>query len=139
MLTGVARGRTLFFVIALACGVLPCHAAQPAVADGYPTRPIRFIVPQPPGGSTDIIARMISTRLAESLRQQVVVDNRPGASGTIGTDIGAKAPPDGHTIVMAYTTHTTSPSLYAKLPYDPIRDFAAITIATSAQIGRAHV
>src|ERR1043166_2557979 len=72
----------------------------------YPTKPIRMIVPQTPGGSSDLLARLIATPLSEGLRQQVIVDNRGGASGTIGTDMAAKAPADGYTIALAYTTHT---------------------------------
>jgi len=103
-------------------------------ADRYPTRPIRFIVPQPPAGTVDILARIIGQRLAEALGQPVVVDNRPGASGTVGSDLVAKARPDGYTILMTLTSHTTTPSMYARLPYDAIRDFAPITMVTSAPL-----
>ncbi len=105
-----------------------------ALAQGWPTKPIRLIVPQPPGGTSDILARALSVKLTEQLRQQVVVDNRAGASGTIGTDLAAKALPDGYTLVLIYTTHTTTPSLYSKLPYDAVNDFAPITNATSAPL-----
>jgi tripartite-type tricarboxylate transporter receptor subunit TctC len=115
--------------LALQCIVIPI-----AIAQDYPTKPIRLIVPQPPGGTSDILGRALSAKLTEQLRQQVVVDNRAGASGTIGTDIAAKAAPDGYTLLLIYTTHTTTPSLYGKLPYDPVSDFAPITIATSAPL-----
>ena len=108
-------------------------AAQPGEAS-YPTKPIRFVVPQPPAGTADILARMIGEKLSESLGKQVVIDNRPGASGTIGSDLVAKARPDGYTILMTLTSHTTTPSMYAKLPYDPIKDFAPITMVTSAAL-----
>lgn len=100
----------------------------------YPTKPIRFIVPQPPSGTADILARMIGQKLSELLGQQVVIDNRPGASGTIGSDLVAKARPDGYTILMTLTSHTTTPSMYAKLPYDPIKDFAPLSMVTSAAL-----
>ena len=98
--------------------------AQPAA--GYPSKPIRFIVPFPTGAGTDIIARQVSARLTENLRQQVVVDNRPGASTIIGTEIVAKAPPDGHTIIIASNNHAINSALFSKLPYDPVKDFAAV-------------
>jgi tripartite-type tricarboxylate transporter receptor subunit TctC len=114
--------------------ILLCPAFHAATAQDYPTKPIRLIVPQPPGGTSDILGRALSVKLTEQLRQQVVVDNRAGASGTIGSDLAAKAPPDGYTLLLIYTTHTTAPSLYGKLPYDPVSDFAAITLATSAPL-----
>ena len=116
----------------VACGVLALPA--PARAQDYPHKPIRFIVPQPPGGTSDILARVLAQKLSENLRQQVIIDNRAGASGTIGTDLAAKATPDGYTIVLVYTTHATTPGIYGKLPYDPIADFAPITIATAAPL-----
>ena len=116
----------------VACGVLALPA--PARAQDYPHKPIRFIVPQPPGGTSDILARVLAQKLSENLHQQVIIDNRAGASGTIGTDIAAKATPDGYTIVLVYTTHATTPGIYGKLPYDPIADFAPITIATAAPL-----
>jgi tripartite-type tricarboxylate transporter receptor subunit TctC len=113
---------------------LLCALFHTATAQDYPTKPIRLIVPQPPGGTSDILGRALSVKLTEQLRQQVVVDNRAGASGTIGSDLVAKAAPDGYTLLLIYTTHTTAPSLYGKLPYDPVNDFAAITLATSAPL-----
>lgn len=110
------------------------HLICVAEAQEYPTKPIRLIVPQPPGGTSDILGRALSSRLSEQLRQQIVVDNRAGASGVIGTDLAAKAPPDGYTLLLIYTTHTTAPGLYGKLPYDPVADFAPITLATSAPL-----
>jgi len=125
----------------LLCALYACCLAAPAgvyAAQGggapYPNRPIRFIVPQPPAGTADILARILGQKLAESLAQPVVIDNRPGASGTVGSDLVAKARPDGYTILMTLTSHTTTPSLYAKLPYDPIKDFAALSMVTSAPL-----
>jgi tripartite-type tricarboxylate transporter receptor subunit TctC len=111
----------------------PAWSAQPA-AEQYPVKPIRFIVPQPPSGTVDILARMLGQKLAEGLRQQVVIDNRGGASGTLGSDLVAKAPADGYTILMTMTSHTTTPSLYPKLPYDPVKDFAPVSMVTSAAL-----
>ncbi len=109
--------------------------AWPASAAGaYPDKPIRLIVPQPPGGTSDILARVLASKLAENLRQQIIIDNRAGASGTIGTDLAAKSPPDGYTLVLVYTTHATTPGIYGKLPYDPVADFAPVTLAAAAPL-----
>jgi tripartite-type tricarboxylate transporter receptor subunit TctC len=119
-------------IIALA-GALLATAAAPALAqDKYPNKPIRLIVAFPPGGSTDIIARLVAQRLAERLGQQVIIDNRGGAGGTLGTEIAARANPDGYTLTMGTTsTHVIAPAAYAKLKYDPIKDFAPITLVAS--------
>jgi tripartite-type tricarboxylate transporter receptor subunit TctC len=98
-----------------------------AFAQAWPERPIRMIVPQSAGGSTDLVARPIAQKLAEALKQSVVVDNRAGAGSTIGTDIVAKASPDGYTLLAVAASFAMSPSLYKALPFDPIRDFAPIT------------
>ncbi len=103
-----------------------------AAADAYPAKPIRFVVAFPPGGGTDIIARVIAQKLAERFAQQVVVDNRPGAGGNIGTDIVAKSAPDGYTILMGSAGPLAiNASLFAKMPFDPIRDLAPVTLAAS--------
>lgn len=104
------------------------HGAQAQrVADHFPTRPIRFVVPFAPGGSLDTLARIAGARLYESMGQPVVVDNRPAAGGTVGTDLVAKALPDGYTLLAgSISTHAIAPSLYPKLPYDPLRDFTHI-------------
>ena len=102
--------------------------ATAVLAQNYPNRPIRIIAQFTPGTSTDILARVIGQKLTESWGQQVVVDNRPGAGGVVGTEIGAKAAPDGYTLTMAVSSaFGINPTLYAKLPYDAIRDFAPIT------------
>ena len=104
------------------------HAAFPA---DWPTRSIRFIVPYPPGGPTDLMARSMSGRLAEALGQGVVVDNRPGAGGNVGAEVAAKAPADGYTLLMgAISTHSINVSLYKKLAFDPVKDFVPITQAS---------
>jgi len=101
----------------------------PAGAQAYPTKPIRLVVPFPPGGSLDVVARAIGQKLTEAWGQPVVIDNRPGAGGNIGADLVAKSAPDGYTILEgALSTHAVNVSLYSKMPYDPVRDFAPITL-----------
>jgi len=105
--------------------------AGAAHAQNYPTRPIRFIVPYVAGGAGDIFARTIGQKFYEAMGQTVVVDNRPGANAIIGTDLVAKSPPDGYTIVMGNSApFVLNPSLYAKLPYDPVKDFVPVTQGT---------
>jgi tripartite-type tricarboxylate transporter receptor subunit TctC len=107
--------------------------AAGAMAQQYPSRPVRFVVPFSPGGSTDTLARTMGTKLADALGEQVVVDNRPGGNGNIGMEIVAKSPPDGYTIVLGYIANLAiAPSLYAKMPYDPVKDFAPITQPASS-------
>ncbi len=102
---------------------------SPVLAQNYPTKPIRMIVPFPPGGTTDILARVAGQKITEAFGQQVIVDNRPGAGGNIGTELVAKSAPDGYTLLTdPGSTLTINPSLYAKLPYDVLKDFAPITI-----------
>ena len=115
-------------------------AAGGASAQSFPTKPVRFVVPFAPGGSTDTLARALGQKLSEGLGQQVVVDNRSGGNGNIGMEIVAHAPPDGHTIVLGYIANVAiGPSLYAKLPFDPVRDYEAVTLlATSPNALVAH-
>jgi tripartite-type tricarboxylate transporter receptor subunit TctC len=103
-----------------------------AAAQSYPGKPVRMLVPFPPGGGTDYTARLISQKLTEIWGQQVIVDNRPGASTTIASEIVAKAPADGYTLIMGSTNHTINPSLYPRIPYDTIKDFAPVTVAVTA-------
>jgi len=111
-------------LLSLCAGVAAAAAAH---SQSYPTRPIRIIAQFQPGTSTDILARVIGGKLTETWGQQVVVDNRPGAGGVVGTELGAKAAPDGYTLTMAVSSaFGINPTLYAKLPYDAIRDFAPI-------------
>jgi tripartite-type tricarboxylate transporter receptor subunit TctC len=101
-------------------------------AADYPERPLRFIVPFPSGGGVDIVARLVARPLSDSLKIQVVVDNRPGAAGTLGTDIAAKANPDGYTMILGSVGPVAfSPSLYRNLPYDPVRDFTPVSLVAS--------
>jgi tripartite-type tricarboxylate transporter receptor subunit TctC len=115
---------------ALVGSLLLCAAA---LAQDYPTKPIRFIVPFPPGGGNDTVARAIAQQMTPALGQPVVIDNRPGAGGSVGAEIVAKAPADGYTLFLAGVgSHAANPNLHARLPYDPIRDFAPITLVASA-------
>lgn len=116
-----------FVVVSVLMAVL--LAVSNAAAQQYPSKPIRLIVPFTPGGTTDILARMVGQKLTEAVGVQVVIDNRPGAAGNIGAAIAAKSEPDGHTLLMGHIgTLAVNPWLYDKLPYDPIRDFAPITL-----------
>lgn len=122
-------------VVALALGLAPA----PASAQGYPSGPMRVIVPFPPGGGTDILARSIAQKLHEAWGQPVVVDNRAGANGTIGTAAAAKAQPDGHTALVVPSGYAVNPSIYKSLPYDPLKDLAPVTqLAASPLILVVH-
>jgi tripartite-type tricarboxylate transporter receptor subunit TctC len=113
-------------------------ASSVAGAQAYPIKPIRLIVPLAPGGGGDLVSRLLASRLAEHLGQTVIVDNRPGGSTIIGTELVARAQPDGYTLLMATSSHGINPSLY-KLPFDPIRDFTGISFfATSPMMLTVH-
>lgn len=129
--------KTRFRLTAL---LLVLCAAFPAVAQQYPAKPIRMIIGFPPGGGTDIIGRIVGQRLSEVLGQQILPDNRGGASGQIAAELTAKAPPDGYTVMMAHiAAMSILPSLYPRLSYDPVRDFAPISlVAISPQLVVAH-
>src|SRR5208282_4150198 len=122
--------RTLRFVAFAALAAALAGAAF-AQSPAYPTKPIKLIVPFPPGGGSDLTARLLAQEMSESLGQPVVVDNKPGANGSIGANLVAKATPDGYTIVLADRgVFGVNPALYAKLPYDSTKDFSYIGIAT---------
>ena len=115
--------------LAAAMGIV-VFATPLALAQEYPTKPIRFVVPYPPGGTTDIVARGIALKLSERFGQQVVIDNRAGASTILGAEAAAKSAPDGYTLLLATsTTMSINPQVFPKLPYDPVRDFAPISLA----------
>jgi tripartite-type tricarboxylate transporter receptor subunit TctC len=123
------RSRIWTRVIPVLLALAAAAMSLPAGAQTYPTRPVKLVVPFPPGGSLDITGRLIAQRLSEMWGQAVVVENKPGAGGNIGADFVAKSPPDGYTILLgALSTHAVNPNLYAKMPYDAVKDFAPITL-----------
>lgn len=109
------------------------HALAPA-QQPYPSKPLRIISPYPPGGGNDAICRTVAPKLSERLKQQVIVDNRPGANAIVGTELAARSAPDGYTIVLIPSGHAVNATLYKKLPYDSIRDFSPITLAGSSAL-----
>jgi tripartite-type tricarboxylate transporter receptor subunit TctC len=126
------EAKMLFQIIA---GVVLAAAAVGAAAQDYPTRPIRMVIPFPPGGGADIAGRIVGQKLTERLGVQVVIDNRPGASTLIATEITAKAPGDGYTLLMATSNHAINPSIFAQRTFDEIRDFTPIVLVnTSANL-----
>ena len=124
-----------FWLVALMCALVPLSSAQAQ----YPGKPLRLIVPYSPGGGTDTLARMVGPKLADALGQPVVIENRPGAGANIGVEIAAKSPPDGYTLLLATIANAISASLYSKLNYDLVRDFAPVTLlATTPHILVVH-
>ncbi|WP_194722171.1 Bug family tripartite tricarboxylate transporter substrate binding protein [Noviherbaspirillum malthae] len=120
----------LLLAATLGACVMSASAEQP-----YPNKPIRLIVPFPPGGGTDIVARLVGNKLQENLKWTVIVDNRPGAGGNIGVDLAAKSPADGYTVVMGQTSNlAVNPTLYTKLPYNPLKDFVPVTTVATAPL-----
>jgi len=113
---------------ALAALAIMLVGADAALSQGWPNRPIRMVVPYTPGGYTDLMARLVGQKISEALGQTIVFENKPGANAIIGTDVVAKAAPDGYTLLMVYISHATNPTLVTKLPYDTIRDFTPITL-----------
>ena len=126
-LGSIPRRAALGLALLLASGI--------AAAQAYPARPIKLIVPFPPGGGTDIIAREVANKVATSEGWTIVIDNKPGSGGNIGVDAAAKASPDGYTLVLGQTSNLAiNPSLYTKLPYDPVKDLAAVGLVASAPL-----
>jgi tripartite-type tricarboxylate transporter receptor subunit TctC len=123
--------RTISTVIS--AGLLLCLTAQ-ASAQNFPAKPVRWIVPFPPGGAADISSRVIGQKLTERWGQQVIIDNRPGAGGNVGTELAARAPADGYTVVLVPATFTTYPSLTRKPLFDPVKDFSPITLVSSSPL-----
>jgi tripartite-type tricarboxylate transporter receptor subunit TctC len=140
MKTGLFTCATPAVAMLMLVAATPGLAQQNATADGYPSRPIRLVVPFAPGGSSDTITRVIGPHLAEQLGQQVVLDNRSGGNGALGTQIIARAMPDGYTIGLAYiATLATNPAISGDVGYDPLKDFAAITqLTASANVLAVH-
>ena len=123
-----ARARRLLFACAV---VLALGAGTAACAQDYPNRPIKVIVPYPPAGGTDIVIRVFADALGQALGQPLVIDNRGGAAGNVGTEVAARSAPDGYTILFTLSSHTINPKLYGKLPFDVEKDFTAIGLAAN--------
>src|SRR5258705_10739850 len=124
-----------FIMRKLVCVLLAVSAATACAAETYPGKPVRWVVPFPPGGGTDLISRTLAAKLSEAWGVQVVADNRPGGGGTIGLGIAAKTPPDGYTIVLGQASNVAvAPALYGKLPYDPVKDLQPITNVIAAPL-----
>ncbi len=119
---------------ALIAATFAAAIAAPVLAQQYPSKPVRLVVPYTPGAGTDTIARILAQKAGESLGQQVVIDNRPGAGGTIGTEVVAKSAPDGYTLLFAPTSHAINPGIYPKLGYDTQKDFAPISVLASLPV-----
>jgi len=111
---------------------ITCVSAGMAHAQPYPSKPVRIVVPFAPGGGTDVIARHLAAGMTDSLKRQVIVDNRAGANAIVGTEIVARAPADGYTLLFVSSPHSVNPSVYAKLPYDTLRDFAPVSMVASS-------
>lgn len=125
--------RTVTVALALACGLIPAQVS----GQNWPTKPVRIVVPFAPGGSVDALGRLLGAKLSDSLGQQFVVDNRPGASGSIGTAFVAKSAPDGYTFVIVSDTHAINPFLIANLPYDTLNDLASVMLIGTAPMAIA--
>lgn len=119
-------------IIPVVAGIVAAMAVQTAAAQAYPTKPVRMIIPFSAGGAADVPGRIVTGKLAEVLKQQIIVENRPGAGSTIGADAAAKSAPDGYTVFMISNTHFVSAALYRKLAYDSLNDFTPVTQITSA-------
>ncbi|MEO5669401.1 MAG: tripartite tricarboxylate transporter substrate-binding protein, partial [Ramlibacter sp.] len=111
----------------IVCASLLAIPAGAAIAQAYPSKPVKLIVPFAPGGFTDVVARILGQKLSISMGQQFVVENKAGAGSTIGTDFVAKSPADGYTLLMVSSTHVISPWIYKSLPYDPIKSFTVVS------------
>ena len=123
----------LALAVVLTAAIAPAHAQSV----NWPTKPVKFVVPFPPGGSVDPLARLIAARLSDSLGQQFIVENRPGASGSIGTAYAAKSPPDGYTYVVVFDTHAVNPTLIPNMPFDTVRDLAPVMLIGTAPMAIA--
>ena len=115
--------------LVLAAMAIQPHAAVAQAAAGYPARPVKIVIPYPPGGSADLIGRMVADKMGKSIGQPVVVENKPGATGAIGSEFVARAEPDGYTLLIAIAdTHAINPAVVPKLPYDPVKDFTPVSL-----------
>ena len=123
---------SLRYLVSSILAVALLFAGGNAPAQNYPNRTMRIVVPFAAGGAVDTLARLVGAKLAETLKQPVVVDNRPGAGGNIGAEVVAKAAPDGYTILLTTNGHAISPALYRKLPFDAVKDFIPVTQVTAS-------
>jgi len=130
-LAGNAMNTILRALVPIIAVVLFSTASSIAIAQAYPTKPVRVVIPWPPGGSNDVVGRLVMQKLSQAWRQQFVIDNRPGAAGSIGSDVVAKASHDGYTLMVHSTTHLGNAHLYRKLPYDTLRDFTGVSLLVS--------
>ncbi len=131
MITTYARNFFAVTALVAGCGATS-QAATQAALQAYPVKPLRMVVGYPPGGPTDVLARIVAQKLSESWGQQVIVDNRPGASGMIGAELAARAAPDGHTLLMVPVTYAVTPSLFPKMAYDAEKDLAPVAQVAAA-------
>ena len=130
--------RRLWATTALAAGLCAVVPAS-VLAQAYPDKPIKFVVPYPPGGGTDVIARIVQEAFHKALGQPIIIDNKGGAGGTVGTDVVAKAAPDGYTVLFTLSSHTINPAIFPKLPFDAVKDFEPVgTVASLPQLLAAH-
>jgi tripartite-type tricarboxylate transporter receptor subunit TctC len=110
-----------------------CAGADLAAAQGYPNRPVRIVVPYAAGGGVSILAQIVGNKMSEFLKQPIIIDNRPGAGGNLGADLVAKSPPDGYSILLHSSAMSSAPSLYSKLPFDPVKDFVPVSMVIATQ------
>ena len=126
-------------VVAGLAAVIACAVPLPVHAQGsYPEKPLRFVVPYPPGGGTDVIARIVQQKFAAALGQPVVIENKGGAGGSVGTEVVAKAAPDGYTVLFTLSSHTINPAIFPKLNFDTIRDFEPVGLVASLPTPALH-
>ena len=127
-----SRGRIVLFAAAIFAFGLSCLTAHSQSV--YPNKSVRVVVPYPPGGPNDIIARLLAQKLTERLKQTFVIDNRPGATGLTGTDNVAKSPSDGYTLLVSASVHVIYPALFKKVPFDPLTDFVGVTVELQRKV-----
>ena len=125
--------RSLWLTLGATLAIGASAVQMPAQAQGYPNKTIRIVVPYGPGGGVSILAQLVGTKMQELMKQPVVIDNRPGAGGNLGADLVAKSPPDGYTFLLHSSAMSSASSLYAKLPFDPVRDFIPVSMVISTQ------
>ena len=126
--------RAIGLACATACALFACSSALAQASGGYPNKPIKLVVPYPPGGPTDIVARVVAQKLSEQLGQSIIIDNRPGAGANLGAEAVARSPADGYTLMVATTAHAINPALFSKLNYSITKDFAPISQLTAGPL-----